>query len=176
MLPGADDDVDGGGEDHGRGAGPASAGGGFSKGCCVGMIAQADLVHRYHGAASEQRGRQRWWSGSRSRLMPVARLCLFVGRELSHDAGPRRTMSGTEGTRGDSTRWLGRTGERVSAIGLGGFHIGRSRDEAESIRDRPRRHRPRHHLPGQLLGLQRRRERGAHGQGAAGRLPRARSS
>ena len=38
----------------------------------------------------------------------------------------------------------------------------------------PRRDRPRHHLHRQLLGLQRRRERAAHGQGAARRLPRKR--
>jgi aryl-alcohol dehydrogenase-like predicted oxidoreductase len=31
-------------------------------------------------------------------------------------------------------RLLGRTGERVSAIGLGGFHIGKQADEHESIR------------------------------------------
>ena len=31
-------------------------------------------------------------------------------------------------------RTLGRTGEKVSAIGLGGYHIGIQRDEAESIR------------------------------------------
>jgi aryl-alcohol dehydrogenase-like predicted oxidoreductase len=31
-------------------------------------------------------------------------------------------------------RTLGRTGERVSAIGLGGYHIGNPRDEQESIR------------------------------------------
>jgi aryl-alcohol dehydrogenase-like predicted oxidoreductase len=31
-------------------------------------------------------------------------------------------------------RVLGRTGERVSAIGLGGYHIGTQQDEAESIR------------------------------------------
>src|ERR1035441_3286384 len=30
-------------------------------------------------------------------------------------------------------RLLGRTGEKVSAIGLGGFHIGNQADEAESI-------------------------------------------
>jgi predicted aldo/keto reductase-like oxidoreductase len=29
---------------------------------------------------------------------------------------------------------LGRTGEKVSALGLGGFHIGKQKDEAESIR------------------------------------------
>ena len=31
-------------------------------------------------------------------------------------------------------RTLGRTGERVSAIGLGGYHIGQPKDEQESIR------------------------------------------
>ena len=31
-------------------------------------------------------------------------------------------------------RTLGRTGEKVSAIGLGGYHIGVPKDEAESIR------------------------------------------
>lgn len=31
-------------------------------------------------------------------------------------------------------RTLGRTGMRVSAIGLGGFHIGQVEDEAEAIR------------------------------------------
>ena len=30
-------------------------------------------------------------------------------------------------------RLLGRTGEKVSAIGLGGFHIGKQADEVESI-------------------------------------------
>lgn len=31
-------------------------------------------------------------------------------------------------------RTLGRTGEKVSAIGLGGYHIGVPRDESEGIR------------------------------------------
>jgi aryl-alcohol dehydrogenase-like predicted oxidoreductase len=31
-------------------------------------------------------------------------------------------------------RPLGRTGEKVSVLGLGGFHIGRQKDEQESIR------------------------------------------
>ena len=31
-------------------------------------------------------------------------------------------------------RTLGRTGERVSLIGLGGFHIGVQRDEQESFK------------------------------------------
>ena len=64
-------------------------------------------------------------------------------------------------------RKLGRTGERVSMVGLGGFHIGMQDDEQESIRiiraglDR------RDQFHGQLLGLQRRQERNSHGQSAA---------
>ena len=69
-------------------------------------------------------------------------------------------------------RKLGRTGEKVSAIGLGGSHIGRRDRGGGEHPHRPRRDRPRHHLHGQLLGLQRRRQRDPHGQGAARRLPR----
>src|SRR5271155_4347115 len=40
----------------------------------------------------------------------------------------------TETTRGDMLyRQLGRTGEEVSVIGLGGHHIGRQKDEKDSI-------------------------------------------
>jgi predicted aldo/keto reductase-like oxidoreductase len=47
-----------------------------------------------------------------------------------------QTKSGPDETiRGDMRyRTLGRTGERVSLIGLGGFHIGVQRDEQESIK------------------------------------------
>ncbi len=42
---------------------------------------------------------------------------------------------GAETRRGDMLmRTLGRTGEQVSAIGLGGYHIGEPRDEAEGIK------------------------------------------
>src|ERR1700692_588164 len=41
----------------------------------------------------------------------------------------------TEERKGDmSYRMLGRTGEKGSALGLGGYHIGQPRDEQESIR------------------------------------------
>ena len=64
-------------------------------------------------------------------------------------------------------------GERVSAIGLGGWHLALP-DVSEQlalriVRDAIDRG---HQLPGQLLGLQRGRERAAHGQGAPRRLPR----
>ena len=39
-----------------------------------------------------------------------------------------------EGESGMPYRRLGRTGEKVSAIGLGGFHIGKPKDEQEGIR------------------------------------------
>ena len=60
-------------------------------------------------------------------------------------------------------RTLGRSGEKVSMVGIGGYHIG-MQDEAESLRiirtglDQ---------LPRQLLGLQRRRERDPDGQSLA---------
>ena len=81
-------------------------------------------------------------------------------------ARPKETMRGAM-----RYRLLGRTGEEVSLIGLGGHHIGRQKDEQESIAHHPRRHRRRHQLHGQLLGLPRRRQRDPHGQGPARRLP-----
>jgi len=49
-------------------------------------------------------------------------------------------------------RKLGRTGERVSAIGLGGYHIGIPRRSGSHPAD-PLRRRPRHQLSRQFLGL-----------------------
>jgi hypothetical protein len=47
-------------------------------------------------------------------------------------AGPR--VWAAEGTSEIPMRQLGRTGEKVSCIGLGGSHIGKVKDEQESIR------------------------------------------
>src|SRR5271170_1298844 len=47
-------------------------------------------------------------------------------------ANPRFLMAETK--EGMPQRVLGRTGEKVSAIGLGGYHIGKQADEEESIR------------------------------------------
>jgi predicted aldo/keto reductase-like oxidoreductase len=47
-------------------------------------------------------------------------------------ASPRLLMAETK--EGMPQRVLGRTGEKVSAIGLGGYHIGKQADEEESIR------------------------------------------
>jgi predicted aldo/keto reductase-like oxidoreductase len=47
-------------------------------------------------------------------------------------AGPR--VWAAEGTSEIPQRELGRTGERVSCLGLGGSHIGKVKDEAESLR------------------------------------------
>src|SRR5205823_5225947 len=64
-------------------------------------------------------------------------------------------------------RKLGKTGAMVSAVGIGGAHLGTQTDEKESIAiirsalDRGR------DLSRQLLGLQRRQERGSHGKSAA---------
>src|SRR5258708_22136312 len=46
-------------------------------------------------------------------------------------ASPHTLMAETK--EGMPQRALGRTGEKVSAIGLGGYHIGKQADEAESI-------------------------------------------
>src|ERR1700680_4458022 len=49
--------------------------------------------------------------------------------------GPERPGKAVEKIRGDMRyRPLGQTGEEVSVIGLGGHHIGRQKDEKESIR------------------------------------------
>ena len=46
-------------------------------------------------------------------------------------ASPQVLMAETK--EGMPQRALGRTGEKISAIGLGGYHIGKQADEAESI-------------------------------------------
>src|SRR5258708_25353225 len=46
-------------------------------------------------------------------------------------ASPQALMAGTK--EGMPLRALGRTGEKVSAIGLGGYHLGKQTDENESI-------------------------------------------
>ena len=50
-------------------------------------------------------------------------------------------------------RTLGNTGENVSCIGLGGYHLGSQSDEQESIRIIRTAPRRRHQFPRQLLGL-----------------------
>src|SRR3989454_4403441 len=46
-------------------------------------------------------------------------------------ASPHTLMAETK--EGMPQRVLGRTGEKISAIGLGGYHIGKQADEAESV-------------------------------------------
>jgi predicted aldo/keto reductase-like oxidoreductase len=63
---------------------------------------------------------------NRRRFLQTAAATTFVasmqGREAHAQAGAI------------PTRKLGRTGEKVSIVGLGGYHIGKQRDEQESIR------------------------------------------
>jgi hypothetical protein len=60
-----------------------------------------------------------------------------------------------EQRRGDMVfRRLGRTGEWVSLVGMGGNYIGKQADENDSISFGPERDRPGNHIHGQLLGLQ----------------------
>ena len=56
----------------------------------------------------------------------------FIGGVAA--AGLASTLSGQTSSGGMIYRTLGSTGERVSAIGLGGAHIGKIKDEAESVR------------------------------------------
>ena len=70
-----------------------------------------------------------------------------------------------EGKNGIPHRTLGRTGETVSVIGLGGYHLGKQSDPDESIRIiRTGIDEGRNQFSRQLLGLQRRRERNSDGQ------------
>jgi predicted aldo/keto reductase-like oxidoreductase len=57
---------------------------------------------------------------------------LAAATTLAVGAGSLASAGTNEG--GMAYRSLGRTGERISAIGLGGFHIGKQPDEQESIR------------------------------------------
>src|SRR5260370_34005884 len=66
-------------------------------------------------------------------------------------ASPQALMAETK--EGMPQRALGRTGEKVSAIGLGGYHIGKQADEAESIMIIRSANRPGTHLCGQLIGI-----------------------
>lgn len=59
-----------------------------------------------------------------------ATLALMVAPSLASAAGP----SSAKKTDTVPRRKLGRTGQEVSCIGLGGFHIGKQKDEAESLR------------------------------------------
>src|ERR1035438_655170 len=64
---------------------------------------------------------------SRRSFMKSAAVAAILG-----SASPEVLMAETK--EGLPHRALGRTGEKVSAIGLGGYHIGKQIDENESIR------------------------------------------
>jgi predicted aldo/keto reductase-like oxidoreductase len=72
-------------------------------------------------------------------VMTAAGTSLAAGKHLptsaAEPAATEKSSAPNETIRGDMRyRKLGRTGEEVSAIGLGGHHIGRQKEEAESIR------------------------------------------
>ena len=69
-------------------------------------------------------------------------------------------------------RPLGATGEMVSALGLGGYHIGKMQRASRSGPHRPCGDRCRHHVHGQRLGIPRGPVRDAHGQAIADRRER----
>lgn len=57
---------------------------------------------------------------------------IAIASGVTEAMGPQTRAAGQQGE--VPTRFLGRTGERVSCIGLGGSHIGQVEDEQESIR------------------------------------------
>jgi len=58
----------------------------------------------------------------------------FVGLTVSAALAAGLPLSATDTLRNENSyRMLGRTGEKVSILGLGGFHIGKQQDEDESI-------------------------------------------
>src|SRR5947209_20532050 len=66
------------------------------------------------------------WTTRREFLKLTVATSLVVG--AGADVWPAETKNGI------LYRTLGRTGEKVSAIGVGGFHIGEPKDEQEGIR------------------------------------------
>jgi len=78
-----------------------------------------------------ENGRRRGCSHRADQILEPLRTVAFAA-ETETDSQPARS---DETTSGDMIyRRLGRTGERVSVIGVGGFHIGMQKDEKESIR------------------------------------------
>ena len=63
----------------------------------------------------------------------AARKTILGADKSNHKEGRTRAMEQTKNSE-MIYRTLGRTGEKVSAIGLGGHHIGRPKDEQEGIR------------------------------------------
>ena len=76
-----------------------------------------------------------------SRLDPANQIDAVVSRRSFLKSAAAAAVLGTasaqalmaEAQDGMPQRTLGRTGEKVSAIGLGGYHIGKQADETESI-------------------------------------------
>jgi predicted aldo/keto reductase-like oxidoreductase len=87
---------------------------------------QQDLPHSY--LASVQRGNDVADAGiSRREFLGAAAASIFLAH--AEQQPPR-----SEARNGIPYRALGRTGEKVSHIGLGGYHLGKQTDSQESIR------------------------------------------
>src|SRR5262249_32312940 len=59
---------------------------------------------------------------------------LEIGLAATFAAGAEKLSWAADTKAGVPRRTLGRTGEKVSIVGLGGYHIGKQKDEQESIR------------------------------------------
>ena len=145
------------------------------------VAAQAVAGYRDERVATSSTGpipswrRHRWQLRIPNRREFLQTDCRRTGRGRAQRDGrgrsnPKRTNSG-----GIPLRPLGRTGEMVSLLCLGGYSSTdlNKMSEAESLRLIQRAVARGNHLPGQRLGLPRRRRRGADGQGPGrGEAPR----
>ncbi len=80
-----------------------------------------------------QRGSLEEWQGGKDGVV-TRREFLGIAITATFVAGVGGDLRAAETKGGIPYRTLGRTGERVSLVGLGGYHIGKQADEQESIR------------------------------------------
>jgi hypothetical protein len=85
-----------------------------------------DLPHPYLVSASETQDAADS-NVSRREFLEFATASIFLAHSDQH-------LVKSESRNGIPYRVLGRSGEKVSLVGLGGYHLGKQADPAESIR------------------------------------------
>src|SRR5947199_10060289 len=84
-------------------------------------------MQEQHENPEDVRGIDEWAGVTRRQFIELSMATAFV-------AGSGQVSWGATGGGAMVYRTLGRTGEKVSLVGLGGAHIGQQADEQESIR------------------------------------------